>query len=151
MHYCDTSFVIPLIMSEKTSEAVGKAILKLPTESLAISNWTRVEFSSMVARHVRMGKLKPVAAREATLQFESEVVGSFKVWPPQINDFDLATKFLERFETGLKAGDALHLAIAHNRGATVVYSLDRKLIKAARILGIPASSGISSRKFGIDE
>ena len=29
-------------------------------------------------------------------------------------DFDLATQFIQKFQTGLRAGDALHLAIAKN-------------------------------------
>jgi len=70
----------------------------------------------MLARHVRMGRLKPVAVCEVTLQFESEIVTLFDVWPPHINGFDLAIELLEHFKTGLRAGDALHLAIVQNKG-----------------------------------
>ncbi|BAZ39985.1 hypothetical protein NIES4101_59450 [Calothrix sp. NIES-4101] len=45
--------------------------------------------------------------------------------------------------TGLRAGDALHLAIARNRSIENLLSLDRQLIDAARKLNIPSdSSGI---------
>ena len=41
---------------------------------------------------------------------------------PTATDFDLAGQFLRRYETGLRAGDALHLAIASNNRATAVHS-----------------------------
>jgi predicted nucleic acid-binding protein len=44
---------------------------------------------------------------------------------------------LANHATGLGAGDALHLAIAANRSASAVYSLDKMLVKAGRILGLP--------------
>ena len=47
-----------------------------------------------------------------------------------------------RFATGLRAGDALHLAIAGNRQAEVVYSLDKAMIRAGKTLGVPTSPGI---------
>jgi predicted nucleic acid-binding protein len=55
--YFDTSFLAPLILQETTSEDVEKFIATLSPEQLCISQWTRVEFASLVAREVRMGKL----------------------------------------------------------------------------------------------
>jgi uncharacterized protein len=47
-----------------------------------------------------------------------------------------------RFETGLRAGDALHLAIADNHRAAAIYSLDKALLKAGKILDLPVRMGI---------
>jgi hypothetical protein len=44
----------------------------------------------------------------------------------------------------LRAGDALHLAIAGGRGAETIYSLDKTLIKAGTTLGLPMGEGIGS-------
>jgi predicted nucleic acid-binding protein len=44
----------------------------------------------------------------------------------------------------LRAGDALHLAIAANRHAAAIYSLDKRLLRAGEILGLPVSAGISA-------
>jgi hypothetical protein len=41
-----------------------------------------------------------------------------------------------------RAGEALHLAVADNHRATVIYSLDKTLLKAGKILGLPVSTGI---------
>ncbi|MFG1466891.1 type II toxin-antitoxin system VapC family toxin, partial [Xanthobacter sp. DSM 24535] len=57
------------------------------------------------------------------------------------DDYDLAKKFLGTFETGLRAGDALHLAIASNHQAGAIYSLDKVLFKAGKILGLPVNAG----------
>ena len=71
-----------------------------------------------------MGNLDAAAAREAGAKFESIVEESFVALLPNRDDFDRAREWLSRFETGLRAGDALHLAIAHNRRAITIYSDD---------------------------
>jgi uncharacterized protein len=58
-----------------------------------------------------------------------------------LSDFDLAIELLNLHNSGLRTGDALHLAIARNQGAQFI-TLDKKLIKAARLMGIPSDSGI---------
>lgn len=142
MRYFDTSFVAPLILPEAASERVAGFLGTLPTDELTVSHWTRVEFSSLLAREVRMGGLSADAARAADARFETMIGESFAALLPGRDDFDLARDFLGRFETGLRAGDALHLAIAANRGAAALYSLDRQLIEAGRQLGVPAGAGI---------
>jgi predicted nucleic acid-binding protein len=42
----------------------------------------------------------------------------------------------------LRAGDALHLAIAVNNNARMIYSLDRTFIQAGKKLGLPVQRGI---------
>lgn len=143
MHYFDTSFLVPLILPEATSDAVSRFLDGLSGEDLAVSHWTQVEFSSLLARQVRMGSLDAEAAREADARFESMLGGSFAVLLPNAADFNLAREYLGRFEAGLRAGDALHLAIAANRRASAIYSLDKALLQAGEMLGVPASAGIA--------
>jgi predicted nucleic acid-binding protein len=142
MLYFDTSFLAPLILDEPTSAELERFMAGLPAEQLAISHWTRVEFSSLLAREVRIGGLKIQAARKADVQFEAIVKESFAVFLPNAADFDLAKKYLGTPEIGLRAGDALHLAIAGARRAAAIYSLDKTLLRAGKILGLPASMGI---------
>ena len=142
MHYFDTSFLVPLILPEATSEPVSGFLAALSDDDLAISHWTRVEFASLLAREVRMGALDAGTAREAGSQFERMIGESFVVLLPNRDDFDRAREWLGNFETGLRAGDALHLAIAGNRGADAIYSLDKLMIAAGKTLGLPASAGI---------
>jgi predicted nucleic acid-binding protein len=130
------------LLEEAASAKVEHFVAALPLGEAAVSHWTRVEFASLLAREVRMGGLKPQAADEAGAQFEAVVQESFIILPPDAHDFDLARSFLGNYATGLRAGDALHLAIAGNRGATAIYSLDKGLLKAGRILKLPVSTGI---------
>jgi uncharacterized protein len=65
MLYFDTSFLVPLVLPEATSDKIAVFIRELDIEQLAISHWTRVEFSSLIARVVRMGGLDAQAAVKA--------------------------------------------------------------------------------------
>ena len=142
MLYFDTSFLVPLILPEATSEPIVEFLEDLPADDLAVSHWTRVEFASLLAREVRMGNLDAAAARKAGSRFEAMIDESFVVLLPSQDDFDRAREWLTHFETGLRAGDALHLAVACNRGADAIYSLDKSMVAAGQALGTPASTGI---------
>ena len=142
MLYFDTSFLAPLVLPESTSEKIAAFVRRLPVEELTVSHWTRVEFSSLIARDVRMSVLDAAAGARADARFEAMVDASFAVLLPNADDFGLAKRYLGKFNTGLRAGDALHLAIAGNRQAAAIYSLDKGLLTAGRLLGLPVSMGI---------
>jgi predicted nucleic acid-binding protein len=145
MLYFDTSFIVPYILPEATSNRVQSFFSEHHADALAVSDWTRVEFFSMLAREVRGGGLPEQAAREADLRFEAALAQSFLVVLPDRNDFDLCKRYLGRFETGLRGGDAMHLAVAANHGAQMIYTLDKKLLRAGKMLGLPIASGIHGR------
>jgi predicted nucleic acid-binding protein len=151
--YFDTSALAPLILEESTSSSVERFMAGLPEGELSISHWTRVEFSSLLAREVRMGGLERQVAEDADAQFETMVAESFVVFLPNADDFTLAKAYLHNtlakaylhnHETGLRAGDALHLAIASNRRAEAIYSFDTTLLKAGALLGLPVSGEMGS-------
>ena len=73
--------------------------------------------------------------------FQEDATQSYTVFTVTTADFILAVEFIQRWETGLRAGDALHLAIACNHSVENFLSLDRGLIDAARQLNIPSDSG----------
>jgi uncharacterized protein len=140
--YFDTSFLAPLVLPESTSEKIAAFVRRLPVEELTVSHWTRVEFSSLIARDVRMSVLDAAAGARADARFEAMVDASFAVLLPNADDFGLAKRYLGKFNTGLRAGDALHLAIAGNRQAEAFYSLDKGPLMAGRLLDLPVSMGI---------
>jgi predicted nucleic acid-binding protein len=142
MLYFDTSFLVPLVLPETTSARIAAFVRELNSEQFTVSHWTRVEFSSLIAREVRMGGLNGHAAAQADARFDAMVDASFAILLPNADDFSLAKRYLGKFETGLRAGDALHLAIASNHRAGVIYSLDKTLLKAGSTLGLPVSMGI---------
>lgn len=145
MLYFDTSFLAPLFLSEPTSERIAAFVIELDREQFANSHWTRVEFSSILARVVRMGGMEGRTAAQTETGLEAMLIESFSVILPAADDFNLAKQYLGRFDSGLRAGDAFHLAIARNRHAQAIYSLDKVLFKAGTKLGRPVSMGIETR------
>jgi uncharacterized protein len=51
-------------------------------------------------------------------------------------DFRVAARLADQSELNLRAGDALHLAICANHGASLC-TLDRRLAEAAPRVGVP--------------
>lgn len=142
MLYFDTSFLPPLFLEEKTSRKIEAYVTTLSVGDLYLSHWTRLEFSSLVAREVRMRGLTPEEGQAVLLQFDQLVEESYRVILPTALDYELAREFLKQFATGLRAGDALHLAIASNHGATKILTLDEGMLKAGKQLKLPVSPGI---------
>jgi uncharacterized protein len=140
--YFDTSFLAPLILEEATSERIEAFCAKLQAGQLYVSHWTRVEFASLIAREVRMGGLTEADALLAIGQFDELVADSFQVLAPSVADYELAKRYIQHFASKLRAGDALHLAIASNHQAKTFYTLDDGLLAAAKLLKVSASKGI---------
>ena len=61
---------------------------------------------------------------------------------PKIEDFDLTWRYLTRLDSSLRAGDALHLAIASNLAVDQIITLDEGMIKAGNVLKLPVDRGI---------
>jgi len=142
MVYLDTSMVAPLLLPEDTSDEVERYLQNFSAAELSTSAWTKVEFSSLVARKLRMGDLDEREADEVRAELDRMLAESYQVLLPSAADYGLAAELLKNHKTGLRAGDGLHLAVAQNQGAHKVLSLDMGMIKAAKQFGIPAESGI---------
>jgi predicted nucleic acid-binding protein len=115
MIYFDTSFLVPLLIPEDSSERVEVFFQQLsPRQVLVVSHWTRVEFGSVLSRLVRMKQFGSSDARTCAGHFNKLLNDSFNLITPGKTDFECSWDFLTRFDNGLRAGDALHLAIAAN-------------------------------------
>lgn len=139
MIYLDTSFIAPRYIEEATSQKIEQFLLKCEINEIVISYWTYVEFSSLLARRLRMGEINQDHAEQMMAMFEYDMRSSFYVLMPSISDYELASKFLQKPLTGLRAGDALHLAIAHQHKIKL-YTLDKLLIKIAPQLNVKVST-----------
>jgi predicted nucleic acid-binding protein len=141
IRYLDTSFVVPLIREETISVPVTQFVAGLPPGELAISRGTEVEVALLLARDVRTGVIKSGEARKADMLLGDIVRRSFVVLSPSVGDYDLARRYLHTYESGLRAAEALHLAIAANCRADLIYSFDKAMIRAGERLGLPMSGG----------
>jgi uncharacterized protein len=139
MLYLDTSFIAPIVLPEASSERIEDFMNRQQPGEMAVSHWTRVEFAGLVARRVRMKELSNEHATRAMAVFERLLADSILMILPSLSDYDLAAELLNHHNSGLRSGDALHLAIAQNRGADF-FTLDAKLIKAARLIGITVNN-----------
>ena len=94
---------------------------------------------------VRRKELDKTAAFNALGTFRQVGEDYFTLLSVTPADFKLAAKFLEQWDLGLRAADALHLAVAKASGAKQLLTLDETMLGAAKALRIPASTGIRTR------
>lgn len=142
MFYLDTSFLVPYFVSEETSERIEKFLLGIKGEELAVSAWTATEFTSALGLKVRTRELDKPAASAALAAFREVGQQYFNWLAVAPGDFNIASEYLEKWDLGLRAGDALHLAVARSNGVSKLLTLDERMLKAARALRIPVSTGI---------
>jgi len=142
LNYFDTSYLVALVVEEQHSAKIAGFVATLDTGSLVTSHWTFVEFGSMLAREVRKQALTREDAIFLRDRFDQLIRGSFSLLVPTTDDYATATAYVGTFETGLRGPDAMHLAIAGNHNATAILSLDKKMIKAGHLLGLPTSTGL---------
>jgi predicted nucleic acid-binding protein len=139
--YLDTSFLIPYYLEEPSSQAVEAVLEDAPVGRLCLSSWTKTEFTSTLARALRLKLLSEQAASALVEALEMDIEKALTLLPLGAFEFELASRLLlARPSLDLRISDALHLAVAKRHGAEI-YSLDRKLIHAAHAVGIPASDG----------
>lgn len=137
--YLDTSFVAPYYIVEPSSASVETFILASAPGSLAISEWTLVEFASLLARKRRTSELNAELLTRIKSRFDQDVDHRYEVLKPQSDDYLLASRLiLQDPSLGLRGPDALHLAIAAHRRLKL-HTLDQKLIQAAAAIGIPTT------------
>jgi uncharacterized protein len=91
--------------------------------SLIVSDLACVEFSSAIARRVRMRLFTAHQARSAFSLFDQWVARSAIRTEITPADSVLAGSFLKRFDLPLRTLDALHLAIVQRLGAMLVTGL----------------------------
>ena len=136
MIYLDTSLVVALCAPERDSDRVEVALAAVE-EPLCTREWTRVEFTSAVGIKVRNRELRETLARRALADYYLAFEPGVTVIIPSHDDYIRAAYYLQDLKSGLRSGDALHLAIAVNSRVTRLLTLDKGFIKAARGIGVP--------------
>jgi uncharacterized protein len=74
----------------------------------------------------RTGQIANAMRQTVLAMFDQTILSVVTILPVQQADFRMAVSFADRYDLGLRAADALHLAIVANHGATLC-TRDRKL------------------------
>jgi predicted nucleic acid-binding protein len=131
----DTSVLVAALTREVATERARRFLAAADPEGLAVSAWAITEFSSALSIKVRSGQLDADLRNRVSAAFFQMLGASFEVLPVSVAAFTAAAGFAGQHAIGLRAGDALHLAVAAEHGAVLV-SLDRRLVEAGSALGI---------------
>ncbi len=135
--YFDTSFLVPLLISEPRTAQVEKFFENLHEgEILLFSRWGQLEFASVAARLFRMGEMSANDAQTVIGEFNRLLIQSFRLHTPTADDFRRARNFIGDFQTKLRSGDALHLAMAANQNVDKIHTLDNGMLEAGNLLGL---------------
>ena len=135
MIYIDTSALVPVFVREPKSEAVI-GWLESSGERLAISEWSLVEFASAAAIKVRAGQATANLAKQATARVHEFAQKNCTVAVPGQEEFRRAAELAGNDALKLRAGDALHLAIAESLSAQGIFCLDDAMMESAKSLGM---------------
>jgi hypothetical protein len=139
--YVDSAYIAKYYVNEADSEQVRK-LLRGASE-LCSSAWALVEVSCVLRRHVAEGSLTEEQGRELIELFRRHVEEGVWGLRPVSSGMLSRTSALVRSLPGdvaLRAGDAIHVATALAEGEPAIWTNDRHLLAAARLVGLEGRS-----------
>lgn len=136
MAYIDTSVLVAYLVPETYSAQAEAALLNPENSPLVLSAWTETELHSALGIKCRTGQITE-EDRQVVLGKFQELRGHFLFIEVTQADYQTASALLDHWQSGLRAGDALHLALARRQGCMIL-SLDERLVQAGWQAGIAA-------------
>jgi len=133
MLYVDTSVLVALCTHEVKTADVVKWYAAC-TGELASAAWCVTEFARAMGLKQRTGQLDQAQAQNAWRQFERVCANDLQLLPIETMTFHKAAVLTMDAATGLRAGDALHLACALDAKAQGLVTLDIVMAKDAKRL-----------------
>lgn len=104
-------------------------------DQFVVSDWVVTEFSAAISVKLRRRQIAPEHQAAALAKFSEFCTDSTPILPVSREHFLAAAGFADRYASGLRAGDALHLAIAAAHDAPLC-TLDRRLGEVGPALGV---------------
>lgn len=135
MIYCDTSLLVAALARESETERVLAWLRSLNGRELCTCSWTVTEFSSALAMKYRRRELSAPQRAEIQTSWRALLDSSLALISFPEPAFDLAARFCEMSGAVLRAGDALHLAVASLSGSSLA-TLDHAMAEAAVAVGV---------------
>lgn len=135
MVYVDTSVLVALFTNEATASRIA---LWYADESrpLASGDWCVTEFASALALKQRTGQLACEQCDAAWQVFTEFCGGGLRLLALDREVYANAAQLIRESHNGLRAGDALHLALALHVAAETFFTLDNRLAASAQQSGL---------------
>lgn len=131
MVYLDTSVLVALFTNEATASRITLWYAD-ETRPLIAGDWCVTEFASALALKERTGQLSRDQIYAAWELFTEFCGGGLRLLPLDREVFTQATQLVRDSKNGLRAGDALHLALALHVQAKAFFTLDNRLAASAQ-------------------
>lgn len=133
MIYVDTSVLVALLLKEPRSSDVARWYAACEND-LVSATWCVTEFASALSIKQRTGQIDETEAQAAWQHFERLCANDMQLIPVEPVTFHRAAILALGPDSGLRAGDALHLAAALDAKAKGMATLDEILAKNAKSL-----------------
>jgi predicted nucleic acid-binding protein len=118
----DTSLLVTALTNGTETRRMQAWLGEQEPRSLVISDWVITEFSAGLSMKLRAGQIEVSHRTDALVMFNRLSVETFTVLLVSGLQFRTAARFADHYALGLRAADALHLAICSDYGATLAHS-----------------------------
>lgn len=135
MIYVDTSVLVALCTKEAKTADVVQWYADC-TQELVSAAWCVTEFASAMGLKQRTGQLTVEQAHTAWTLFERVCANDLQLLPVEATTFHKAAMMTMNVASGLRAGDALHLACAVEAKSKSMATLDMVLAKNAKLFKV---------------
>lgn len=133
--YLDTSLLVAALTNESETARMQTWLAAQPQGELVVSEWVATEFSAALSIKLRTGQIEVQHRADALALFARLRSDNFGTLPISAVEYRTAAHYADQYPLGLRAGDALHLAVCASHGATLC-TLDRRLSEAGPALGV---------------
>ena len=137
MVYFDAAFIAKCYLNEPNAQFVRQFAYQ--ADGLASCQVGRVEFYSVLHRHLREGNIDSDEAHEVLSDFaQDERDGVWQWFPLTSHLIHVVCDSIGALPSTafLRAVDAIHLACAKEHGFTEIYSNDRHMLDCAQYFGL---------------
>ncbi len=135
MIYLDTSIAIPIFLREAASSEILDW-LDTPKKDLIAADWIVTEFASALFVKARRGDVAQESARSAWESFDRFCRSGLRLIPVTRTAFTRGADLIRKAQGALRAGDALHLAMALEAGVAEVATADDQFEQSAAAHGL---------------
>jgi predicted nucleic acid-binding protein len=129
--YVDTSVLVALLTNESTASIIQQWYAEDDNQVFVTADWTLTEFSSAVSLKQRTGQLTSRQVNTIHKIFDDFLDGGIRLAEVSRIAYRNSAKLIQNMQ-GLRAGDALHLAVAIELDVKEFATLDKLLIEKVK-------------------